>query len=79
MSEFKLPSKAKVGIYDGDPCVCRPGIALVLVNGAWVDNPGAFWEGTVMPFADWLSEFPDLPPIPKEDFHFMDKADIAAE
>jgi len=79
MSEFKLPSKATVGIYDGDPCVCSPGIALVLVNGAWVDNPGAFWEGTVMPLEDWLAEFPDLPPLPKIAFHFDDKAGVAAE
>lgn len=32
MSEFKLLSEATVGIYLGDPCVCSPGIALVLVN-----------------------------------------------
>ena len=79
MSEFKLPSEATVGIYFGDPFVWRPGIALVLVNGAWVDDPAIGMEGHVMPLEDWLAEFPDLPPLPKIAFHFDDKAGVASE
>ena len=80
MSEFKLPSNATVGIYEGDPCVSTPGLSLVMYNGAWFEDSSAFfWNGIIMSIEDWLAEFPDLPPLPKTAFHFDDKAGIAAE
>ena len=79
MSEFKLPPKSEFCTFEDEPVICTPVAAWVFRDGNWVSDDDVWKEARVWSAKEWLSEFPDLPPLPKFAFQFADKYLRAAE